>query len=165
MSLGALSREAHETLAIALNRIGGKSNSGEVRVAPFPPPPSSRFCEIDNDRMKSSLFAAAVPPRSSGVRTFRASGRHPLCCPDYIHACRPSNTGRYGGFLHCVMCLHVWGHRRHSHLVQLCDSGSTLNDSVALMRAFGCREERIRYGSCPSRTCRRRAACPLPSPI
>lgn len=29
MSLGALSREAHETLALAVNRIGGKSNSGE----------------------------------------------------------------------------------------------------------------------------------------
>ena len=29
MSLGALSREAHEVLAIAMNRIGGKSNSGE----------------------------------------------------------------------------------------------------------------------------------------
>jgi glutamate synthase (ferredoxin) len=29
MSLGALGREAHETLAIALNRIGGRSNSGE----------------------------------------------------------------------------------------------------------------------------------------
>nr|YP_009332973.1 ferredoxin-dependent glutamate synthase [Membranoptera tenuis]AKL79229.1 ferredoxin-dependent glutamate synthase [Membranoptera tenuis] len=29
MSLGALSRETHETLAIAMNRIGGKSNSGE----------------------------------------------------------------------------------------------------------------------------------------
>lgn len=29
MSLGALSREAHETLAIAMNRIGGKSNCGE----------------------------------------------------------------------------------------------------------------------------------------
>jgi glutamate synthase (ferredoxin) len=29
MSLGALSREAHETLAIAMNRIGGRSNSGE----------------------------------------------------------------------------------------------------------------------------------------
>lgn len=29
MSLGALSREAHETLAIGMNRIGGKSNSGE----------------------------------------------------------------------------------------------------------------------------------------
>ena len=29
MSLGSLSREAHETLGIAMNRIGGKSNSGE----------------------------------------------------------------------------------------------------------------------------------------
>ena len=30
MSLGALSRECHETIAVALNRINGKSNSGEV---------------------------------------------------------------------------------------------------------------------------------------
>ena len=29
MSLGAISRETHETIAIAVNRIGGKSNSGE----------------------------------------------------------------------------------------------------------------------------------------
>jgi glutamate synthase domain-containing protein 2/glutamate synthase domain-containing protein 1/glutamate synthase domain-containing protein 3 len=29
MSLGALSREAHETLAVAMNRIGGQSNTGE----------------------------------------------------------------------------------------------------------------------------------------
>ncbi|WP_353292461.1 glutamate synthase large subunit [Synechococcus sp. M16CYN] len=29
MSLGALAREAHEVLAVAMNRIGGKSNSGE----------------------------------------------------------------------------------------------------------------------------------------
>ncbi|MEM8933735.1 MAG: glutamate synthase-related protein, partial [Acidobacteriota bacterium] len=29
MSLGALSREAHETIAIGMNRIGGRSNSGE----------------------------------------------------------------------------------------------------------------------------------------
>jgi glutamate synthase domain-containing protein 2/glutamate synthase domain-containing protein 3 len=29
MSLGAISREAHETLAIAMNRLGGKSNTGE----------------------------------------------------------------------------------------------------------------------------------------
>ncbi|HXG65573.1 MAG TPA: glutamate synthase-related protein, partial [Blastocatellia bacterium] len=40
MSLGALSREAHETLAIAMNRIGAKSNSGEggedpARYAPY----------------------------------------------------------------------------------------------------------------------------------
>src|SRR5437870_12578433 len=29
MSLGSLSREAHETLAIAMNRLGGKSNTGD----------------------------------------------------------------------------------------------------------------------------------------
>jgi glutamate synthase (ferredoxin) len=31
MSLGSLSQEAHENLAIAMNRIG-KSNSGEVKI-------------------------------------------------------------------------------------------------------------------------------------
>src|SRR3954447_11540897 len=41
MSLGSLSREAHETLAIAMNRMGGKSNTGEggedpVRYTPDP---------------------------------------------------------------------------------------------------------------------------------
>jgi len=39
MSIGSISREAHETLAIAMNRLGGKSNTGEggedvVRYAP-----------------------------------------------------------------------------------------------------------------------------------
>ena len=29
MSYGSISREAHETLAIAMNRIGGRSNTGE----------------------------------------------------------------------------------------------------------------------------------------
>ena len=29
MSFGSISHEAHSTLAIAMNRIGGKSNSGE----------------------------------------------------------------------------------------------------------------------------------------
>jgi glutamate synthase (NADPH/NADH) large chain/glutamate synthase (ferredoxin) len=41
MSLGSLSREAHETLAIAMNRLGGRSNTGEggedpVRYVPDP---------------------------------------------------------------------------------------------------------------------------------
>ena len=47
MSLGALSPEAHETLAIAMNRIGGKSDSGEggedpVRFTPYPNGDSAR---------------------------------------------------------------------------------------------------------------------------
>src|SRR3712207_7055750 len=29
MSYGSISKEAHETLAIAMNRLGGKSNTGE----------------------------------------------------------------------------------------------------------------------------------------
>jgi glutamate synthase (NADPH/NADH) large chain/glutamate synthase (ferredoxin) len=47
MSLGALSPEAHETLAIAMNRIGAKSDSGEggedpKRYAPYPNGDSAR---------------------------------------------------------------------------------------------------------------------------
>ncbi len=42
MSLGALSREAHETLAIAMNRIGAKSNSGEGGEDP------TRFITLDD---------------------------------------------------------------------------------------------------------------------
>ena len=47
MSLGALSKEAHETLAIAMNRIGGMSNSGEggediERFTPMPNGDSKR---------------------------------------------------------------------------------------------------------------------------
>src|SRR6185436_17723901 len=34
MSYGSISQEAHETLAIAMNRIGGKSNTGEGGEAP-----------------------------------------------------------------------------------------------------------------------------------
>jgi len=52
MSLGALSREAHETLAIAVNRIGGKSNSGEggedtLRSLPIK--------DVDNDGKSKSF--------------------------------------------------------------------------------------------------------------
>jgi len=47
MSLGSISSEAHETLAIAMNRLGGKSNTGEggedpVRFQPLPNGDSKR---------------------------------------------------------------------------------------------------------------------------
>ena len=47
MSFGSISQEAHETLAIAMNRIGGKSNTGEggedpVRFIPLPNGDSKR---------------------------------------------------------------------------------------------------------------------------
>jgi len=59
MSLGALSREAHETLAIAMNRIGGKSNSGEGGED------SSRFYPISN---VSSLGNSDLFPHLKGLQ-------------------------------------------------------------------------------------------------
>jgi glutamate synthase (ferredoxin) len=56
MSLGALSPEAHETLAIAMNRIGGKSNSGEGGEDP------ERF----NVRANGDLANSAIKQVASG---------------------------------------------------------------------------------------------------
>ena len=43
MSYGSISTEAHETLAIAMNRLGGKSNTGEGGEDPerFIPTPTA----------------------------------------------------------------------------------------------------------------------------
>nr|ARW68656.1 glutamate synthase [Palisada sp.] len=52
MSLGALSRETHETLAVAMNRIGGKSNSGEGGEDPIR---FTNITDIDSDGISSSF--------------------------------------------------------------------------------------------------------------
>ncbi|MFN5541476.1 MAG: glutamate synthase large subunit [Betaproteobacteria bacterium] len=56
MSLGSISTEAHATLAIAMNRIGGKSNTGEGGEDP------KRFIPIqrDGETLKSTLGDAVV---------------------------------------------------------------------------------------------------------
>jgi glutamate synthase (NADPH/NADH) large chain len=56
MSLGSISTEAHATLAIAMNRIGGKSNTGEGGEDP------KRFIAIqkDGETLKSKLGDAVV---------------------------------------------------------------------------------------------------------
>src|SRR5438067_1688720 len=54
MSFGSISREAHTTLAIAMNRIGGKSNTGEGGEE------SSRFKPLPNgDSMRSAIKQVA----------------------------------------------------------------------------------------------------------
>jgi glutamate synthase domain-containing protein 2/glutamate synthase domain-containing protein 1/glutamate synthase domain-containing protein 3 len=54
MSLGSISREAHETLAIAMNRLGGRSNTGEGGEDP------SRFIPDENgDRRRSAIKQVA----------------------------------------------------------------------------------------------------------
>jgi len=54
MSYGSISREAHETLAIAMNRIGGRSNTGEGGEDPV------RFVPLENgDSTRSSIKQVA----------------------------------------------------------------------------------------------------------
>ncbi len=60
MSLGALSREAHEVLAIAMNRIGGKSNSGEGGEDPV------RYKVLDD--VDASGLSATLLPHLKGLR-------------------------------------------------------------------------------------------------
>lgn len=57
MSLGALSPECHETLAIAMNRIGGKSNSGEGGEDP------RRYSLLENGDNASSAIKQVASGR------------------------------------------------------------------------------------------------------
>ncbi len=57
MSIGSISREAHETIAIAMNRIGGKSNSGEGGED------ASRFRQEKNGDWKRSAIKQVASGR------------------------------------------------------------------------------------------------------
>ena len=57
MSYGSISQEAHETLAIAMNRIGGKSNTGEGGEDP------SRFIPMENGDSKRSAIKQVASGR------------------------------------------------------------------------------------------------------
>ncbi|MDE3117568.1 MAG: glutamate synthase large subunit, partial [Nitrospirota bacterium] len=57
MSFGAISKEAHETLAIAMNRIGAKSNTGEGGEDP------ERFTPLPNGDSKNSYIKQVASAR------------------------------------------------------------------------------------------------------
>lgn len=57
MSYGSISQEAHETMAIAMNRIGGKSNTGEGGEDP------SRFVPMENGDSKRSAIKQVASGR------------------------------------------------------------------------------------------------------
>ncbi|WDT82655.1 MAG: glutamate synthase-related protein [Candidatus Manganitrophus sp.] len=59
MSYGSISKEAHETLAIAMNRIGGKSNTGEGGEDP------ERYMPVPNGDSKNSARSSRWPPAAS----------------------------------------------------------------------------------------------------
>jgi glutamate synthase (NADPH/NADH) large chain/glutamate synthase (ferredoxin) len=67
MSLGALSPEAHEALAIAMNRIGGKSNSGEGGED------RSRFTPMENGDSKNSKIKQVASGRFGVTAEYLAS--------------------------------------------------------------------------------------------
>ena len=54
MSLGSLSRESHETLAVAMNRLGGKSNTGEGGEDP-----DRYVTDLNGDRRRSAIKQVA----------------------------------------------------------------------------------------------------------
>jgi glutamate synthase (NADPH/NADH) large chain/glutamate synthase (ferredoxin) len=69
MSLGALSPEAHECLAIAMNRIGGKSNSGEGGEDP------RRFRPLENGDNANSAIKQVASGRFGVTAEYLASAK------------------------------------------------------------------------------------------
>jgi glutamate synthase (ferredoxin) len=69
MSYGSISKEAHETLAIAMNRIGGKSNTGEGGEDP------ERFVPLPNGDSKNSAIKQVASGRFGVTSEYLVSAR------------------------------------------------------------------------------------------
>ena len=69
MSFGSISSEAHETLAIAMNRIGGKSNSGEGGEDP------ERYKLLKNGDSKSSAIKQIASGRFGVTTNYIANAK------------------------------------------------------------------------------------------
>src|SRR5688572_17366716 len=69
MSYGSISKEAHETLAIAMNRIGGKSNTGEGGED------SERFLPLPNGDSKNSAIKQVASGRFGVTSEYLVSAK------------------------------------------------------------------------------------------
>ncbi len=69
MSYGSISSEAHETLAIAMNRIGGRSNTGEGGEDP------ARFVPMANGDSKNSAIKQVASGRFGVTAEYLASAK------------------------------------------------------------------------------------------
>jgi len=83
MSFGAVSRETHEALAVAMNRIGGRSNSGEGGEEP------ERFLPYAEERLPSFVSRWRPEPGDWGNSAVKqvASGRFGVT-PHYLVSAR-----------------------------------------------------------------------------
>ena len=89
MSLGALSREAHECLAIAMNRIGGRSNSGEGGEDPARDEPVTDVADGDTEG-RSAAWPHLKGLKNGDVAASKirqlASGRFGVTTPYLVNA-------------------------------------------------------------------------------
>src|SRR5205085_6180284 len=69
MSYGSISKEAHETLAVAMNRIGGKSNTGEGGEDP------ARYVKEPNGDSKNSAIKQVASGRFGGTSYYLVNAR------------------------------------------------------------------------------------------
>jgi glutamate synthase domain-containing protein 2/glutamate synthase domain-containing protein 1/glutamate synthase domain-containing protein 3 len=90
MSLGSLSQEAHETLAIAMNRIGGKSNSGEGGEDP------ARFQRDANGDWRNSAIKQIASARFGVTPEYVASAKELQI--KMAQGAKPGEGGQLPGF-------------------------------------------------------------------
>ncbi len=128
MSLGSISTEAHTTLAIAMNRIGGKSNTGEggEDARRYPPIAQGRDAEVpDSERRRrhspEGRRFAALEDQAGRVGPLRRDRRVPRQRrpdPDQDGAGREARRGRpaarpQGVRVHRAAALLGAGRRAH----------------------------------------------------
>ena len=90
MSLGSLSKEAHETLAVAMNRIGGKSNSGEGGEDP------ARFQRDENGDWRNSAIKQIASARFGVTPEYLASAKELQI--KMAQGAKPGEGGQLPGF-------------------------------------------------------------------
>ena len=90
MSHGSLSSEAHETMAIAMNRIGGKSNSGEGGENP------SRFHRDENGEWRNSAIKQIASGRFGLTPEYLASAKELQI--KMAQGAKPGEGGQLPGF-------------------------------------------------------------------
>ena len=82
MSLGSISTEAHESLALAMNKLGGKSNTGEGGEDPI------RFKPLDDGSSKRSAIKQVASGRFGVTMWYLTNSDEPV---SYTHLTLPTS--------------------------------------------------------------------------
>ena len=86
MSYGSIGQEAHETLAIAMNRLGGRSNTGEGGEDP------ARFVPDANGDLRSSAIKQVASGRFGVTSNYLVNARElQIKTVSYTHLTLPTS--------------------------------------------------------------------------